>query len=158
MTTRRRFLGLLGGGAALAGAAAAIRLSTGGSAVSAFPEIDYGAEQCSHCTMPIDDARFAAAWRRGREERHFDDIGCMVSAYHRAGADATVRCFVHDFHSQGWIDATAATYVLSPAIKTPMAYGVFAIADGAGAAAHAGHSGLIHYGWSELLASLERKG
>jgi hypothetical protein len=158
MTSRRRFLALLGGGAALAGAATAVRLAAGGGAVSAFPEIDYGAEQCSHCTMPIDDARFAAAWRRGREERHFDDIGCMVSAYYRAGADATAHCFVHDYHSQSWLDATMATYVLSPAIKTPMAYGVFAMADGAGAAAHAGHDALRHDSWNELLASLERKG
>lgn len=157
MITRRRFLGLLGGGAVLAGGATGIRMMTGASTVSALPEIEYGAEQCSHCSMPIDDPRFAAAWRVGGQERHFDDIGCLVSAYRDGASDPSARCFVNDYHSQQWIDARAATYVLSPAIKTPMAYGVFAMADGAGAASHAGHAGMVHYTWDELVANLERK-
>lgn len=158
MLTRRRFLGMLGGGAVLAGGATGLRAWTAGDTVSAFPAIDFGQEQCSHCGMSIDDPRYAAAWRAGRDERHFDDIGCMVSAYHVAGMDAAAHYYVHDYHSQTWIDATTATYVLSPAIKTPMAYGVFALADGAGAAAHSGHTGMTHYNWDELLDHLERKG
>lgn len=131
---------------------------TADSPVSAWPEIEYGAAQCAHCGMPIDDPRYAAAWRRGREERHFDDIGCLVSAYREAAGEAGIDCFVNDFYTRSWIDARTATYVLSPAIRTPMAYGVFAVGEGPGAAVHAGHAGLVHYTWDELLANLERKG
>lgn len=158
MVSRRSFLGLLGGGTATAGGVTfALRALREGTA-DPFPTVRYGQESCSFCGMGIGDARYAAAWRAATSERHFDDIGCMVNAYRRDHPAGEVRLFVHDFHSEAWIDAEGATFVVSPAIKSPMAYGVFAVSDGAGAATSTGHEGVSYYAWSELLEHLESRG
>lgn len=158
MVSRRYFLGLLGGGTAAAGGVTFVLRALREGTVSPFPEIRYGQEACSFCGMGIDDARYAAAWRVAKSERHFDDIGCMVNAYRRDHPAGDVRLFVHDYHSESWLDAASATFVVSPAIKSPMAYGVFAVADGAGAATSAGHEGLAYFAWGGLLEHLERRG
>ena len=132
MITRRRFLVMLGatGVVGLGVVGGAALLPDEGDADDGFPVIRYGEESCARCGMIIDDVRFAAAWSGpGRVETHFDDIGCalMEAAEHPPATGA--RCFVHDYESEQWLDAPGAAFVLSPAIRSPMAYGVAALAS-----------------------------
>ncbi|TAK75320.1 MAG: twin-arginine translocation signal domain-containing protein [Dehalococcoidia bacterium] len=160
MLTRRRFLKRAGGAAALLAGAAVFGPACGteGPDRDAPPTLRYGEERCAYCTMSIDDARFAAAWRTpSGGERHFDDIGCMVNAYRREAPASDSRFWVHDYRSQEWQDAGAATYLTSPSFKTPMGYGVAAFASAADAAT-AVPAAKTMLAWAELLTAVERKG
>jgi hypothetical protein len=110
--------------------------------------------------MSIGDERFAAAWRdTSGKERHFDDIGCMVSAYNRDGASDGVRFYVHDYRALAWLDATTATYVEGDAIKTPMAYGIAALGTSTEAHELAEQTpGTAARHWNEIVVGAERKG
>lgn len=159
MLTRRQFLARMGSGVAVA-AGVAFGAGCGGKAVdpSTPPTIRYGGERCAYCTMSIDDARFASAWRApSGAERHFDDIGCMVNAYRREGPPADSRFWVHNYSSHDWLDAGGATYLIAPSIKSPMAYGAAAFASAAEAMA-AVPAAKTTLAWTDLLSTLERKG
>ncbi len=159
MLTRRRFLGLAGGGAVLvAGAMSGVGCSTSTADPGTPPVLRYGQERCAYCTMSIDDARFASAWRTpGRTERHFDDIGCMVNAYRRESLPPETRLWVHDYTNEDWLDANEATFVVAPTIKTPMAYGVAAFATAAEAATTV-PAAKATLAWTGVLSAVERKG
>lgn len=159
MLTRRQFLARTGGVAAVAGMAAlGAGCGTKTPDPNAAPVIRYGQERCFYCTMSIDDARFASAWRTpAGAERHFDDIGCMVNAYRREGPPADSRFWVHDYRSQEWLEAGAATYVVAPSIKTPMAYGVAAFTS-ASEATVAVPVAKATLSWTDILNTVERKG
>lgn len=92
------------------------------------PEIRYGEDVCDHCNMIISEPRFAAAYATtGGDTRRFDDIGEMILYAHER--DEKVAAFwVHDFHSEAWIEAESATYVYNPELMTPMGWGVAAFA------------------------------
>jgi copper chaperone NosL len=131
MVTRRRFLGLLGSsGAAGLALAAGVGCSSSAEDDDAFPQIRFGLERCLHCGMVIDDPRFAAASREpGATSRHFDDIGCLVDDAEERSAPEKTGFFVHDFQTEAWLVAPAASYVRSPEIRTPMASGLAALAS-----------------------------
>ncbi|TAJ19298.1 MAG: hypothetical protein EPO65_07105 [Dehalococcoidia bacterium] len=158
MPTRRRFLSLVGT-SAIAAAGGVLIAGCGSKAANPDgpPEIRYGQERCAYCTMSIDDARFASAWRVARTERHFDDIGCMVNASRRESLPSEVRFWVHDYTDEAWLDASQATYVIASAIKTPMAYGVaaFATAAKASSTVPAAKTTLT---WTDVLSAVEREG
>lgn len=99
------------------------------------PDIAYGQDVCDACGMVIDQPKFAAATVLTNTESHkFGDIGDML-VYHMDHPDQTVVAwFVHDYHSEEWIDAQTAFYVMSPQLITPMGFGVAAFADQAQAA------------------------
>ena len=133
MVTRRRFLVLVGagGGVAAAVATGVLALPGGDASEDGFPTIRYGAEACADCGMVIDDARYAAAWApRGsaRGGRHFDDIGCLLNNLTKHPAPEGARFFVHDYQTEAWLPAAGATYLVSTAIRSPMAYGIAAAA------------------------------
>ncbi|MCK9518567.1 MAG: nitrous oxide reductase accessory protein NosL, partial [Dehalococcoidia bacterium] len=136
MTSRRRFLILLGSAGVLgAGAAAGVSLvSKDEDAVAAEPTIHLGEEPCATCGMIIDDVRFAAGWidSRGREE-HFDDIGCLLERIAEHEPPESTRYFIHAYNGDGWLRAEEAHYAISETIRSPMAYGVAAFADAGGA-------------------------
>ena len=135
MISRRRFLSIAGAAGGV-GAAAVVsaRILGGGDASSGGPPtIRYGAESCAGCGMVIDDPRFAAAWAVGRQGRHYDDIGCMVNDLLGRPAPAGAQLFVHDFQTEAWLPALEATFVVSTAIRSPMAYGIAAASGSAGA-------------------------
>ena len=104
------------------------------ASVDGPPEILVDASACSHCGMLISEPVFAAAYRaQGKEARVFDDIGCLIEAA-RKETTGTVRFWFHDAAGEGWIDGSAATFVASPAIRTPMGGGILAYRDGHAAA------------------------
>lgn len=158
MLTRRKFLALAGaGGAVVAGGGAVIALLPGsGEKGDGPPNIKYGESSCERCGMLIGDARFAAGWRDGSgAEAHFDDIGCMI-VQSREHPPANATFWVHDFHTEGWIDAAAAYYITDPGIKSPMAYGIAAAAspDDAKAVAATGHT----ESWTSLITNVKARG
>lgn len=102
------------------------------------PEILYGQDVCAACGMIISEARFAAAAAlQNGEALKFDDIGDMLR-YRAAHPDLAVAAwFVHDHPSESWMNAAAATYVISPVVATPMGHGLAAFSDPDAAAAFA---------------------
>ena len=92
-----------------------------------LPQIRYGEESCDRCRMIISEKRFAAAYRTDDGIlRKFDDLGCAV--LHRAEQNEQVRQFwVYDYGETAWLDKTAAFFVSSRDLLTPMGYGIIAV-------------------------------
>ncbi len=156
MMTRRRFLNVAIGGAAAAVAAPALwALATRSGDESGPPELAYGRDRCEQCGMILSDPRFAAATRQGSTVHRFDDIGCLVRHSGDALASGRARGFVHDAVVETWIDAPGARYVRSPAIRTPMNYGVAAYAEEA--SAHQAHPGAPVLPFDAMLAALAKE-
>jgi copper chaperone NosL len=102
------------------------------------PEIVVDRTACSHCTMLISERRYAAAYQApGADAKVFDDIACLLQA---AGAETAtgLRFWFHDGNDGQWIDGEAATFVASPAFRTPMGGGMMAYRDRAAATQAAG--------------------
>lgn len=97
------------------------------------PEILYGQDPCDQCSMIINEPRFAAAYvTTNGEVRRFDDAGGML--VHNQQRQEKVHIYwVHDFNTEEWLDATKATFVHSPELVTPMAWGLAAFANQADA-------------------------
>jgi len=160
MMTRRRFLTLLGTGTVVAGAAAGGYLALPAEeAAAGDPRIRYGAEPCVQCGMIISDERFAAAWRAGRDERHFDDIGCMIANFRKHHPAGEVAYFVRDFGGAAWLNAAAATFVSAPGLKSPMGYDIAAFATREAAQqVMANRSGTNQETWAALIDGLKERG
>ncbi|MCC7077091.1 MAG: nitrous oxide reductase accessory protein NosL [Acidimicrobiia bacterium] len=112
------------------------------------PEINYGRDTCDGCDMVIDDPRFASAYRLpdGTESR-FDDMGEMFTRDELGDADA----WVHDYDTEGWVEATSAWYVAGTGVESPMATGVVAFSTESRARAFASESGGTVLTWDEML-------
>lgn len=120
------------------------------------PQIVVDRTACSHCGMLISEPLYAAAYQAPEADgRVFDDIGCLLEAA-RAEPGGGLRFWFHDAAAGGWMEGTAAVFVASPAIRTPMGGGVIAYRDPAAAELAAErHRGEIVRSLPELLA---RKG
>lgn len=96
------------------------------------PAVHYGQDICCECGMIVSDSRFAAAMlieKDGRREMLlFDDIGCLIVGRWQDESDMLAR-WVTDASSGAWLDATSASYLFSPDIITPMAFGAAAYSD-----------------------------
>jgi copper chaperone NosL len=160
--SRRRFLVLLGAAGVTAGgiaAGVAALPDDNGGGKSGPPNIRYGEDACDTCRMIIVDTRHAAAWRDGRGGvARFDDIGCMVTLLRNEDPGAAATLYVHDFDDESWLQARDATFVISPEIKSPMAYGIAAFATRRAAeAAAASYMGQV-YDWSGVVQHASRGG
>jgi len=156
---RRKFIILATAGTLIAGGTAiGTVLLPGERERNGPPSIRIGAEQCEYCGMVISDTRFAAAWREasGREQ-HFDDIGCMVNAGRHLDPGAGTSWWVADYRSQSLIDASTARFLFATSIKTPMDYGVAALARSEDATT-LGQSAAAAVSWDEARQRVERKG
>lgn len=118
--------------------------SSGGDDLASPPEIRYGEDVCDHCNMLINEPRFAAAYySEAGETRRFDDIGEMF-LYAEEHGEAVHSFWVHDFHSDDWVEADSATFVHDPDLITPMGWGIAAFASESDAQAYQdGHSNPI---------------
>jgi copper chaperone NosL len=126
------------------------------------PDIRYGEDICVECNMIISDPRFASAYVRqvaeGRyESLAFDDIGGMLSHADAHDDHEIVAWYVHDYDSEEWLDATAATFVFSHEIQSPMAHGIAAHGTWEAAEQMAGVVDGELLGWQDLN-SLHRGG
>ncbi|MHC4413730.1 MAG: nitrous oxide reductase accessory protein NosL [Planctomycetota bacterium] len=98
------------------------------------PMIHYGQDVCRVCNMIVSDERYAAGLVAevsgdARESRSFDDIGCMLADGSTLPDEAVLARYVHDFQTGRWLDAETATYVHSPELVSPMAFGLAACAS-----------------------------
>lgn len=84
--------------------------------------IEYGSDNCQYCKMTIVDRQHASeiVTEKGRAYK-FDAIECMIN-YDKEYLDQPVAMYlVSDFDDPGeLIDATTATYLISPKISSPM--------------------------------------
>ncbi len=114
------------------------------------PEIRYGEDVCDHCNMIISEPRFAAAYSTtAGDTRRFDDIGEMFLYAHERGEE--VRAFwVHDYHSEAWVEAAQATFVHDPQVTTPMGWSILAFGAEGDAQSYAQGAGVETLTFSEL--------
>jgi len=160
MVTRRGFLALSAAGAVVIAGVGGFRLLPDQSTSSGEPEIRYGGETCARCSMIISDRRFAAAWRDPNgNEQHCDDIGCMIFLIGERHPASGTRYWVHDYETEGWLEAAGASYIVSDTIKSPMGYGVAASASSEGARRIAGRLQEANVAeWTRLAGSLVKRG
>ncbi len=112
-----------------------------GAELDAPPQLVLGEDVCDECSMIINEARFAASYVTTEGEvRRFDDIGDML-VYDLRHNEEVHRYWVHDFHSEEWLDASEASFVMGSDLTTPMAWGVAAFATQEEAEAFAAANG-----------------
>ncbi|MEZ6235164.1 MAG: nitrous oxide reductase accessory protein NosL [Phycisphaerales bacterium] len=94
------------------------------------PEILLGRDTCAVCGMAISDGRYAAAvvvrHQRRDQSLLLDDIGELPSV--SIPPHDQIAIFVRDESTQHWLVAEAAHYVRSESLRTPMGFGVAALA------------------------------
>ena len=132
-------------------AAVALAACAGGPPEPAPIVLDEDA--CSHCRMTISEREYAAelVTREGQVER-FDDVGCLAAWLREHGRPEGAAAFVVDYRSGEWLAAEAATYVVSPALPTPMRSGLAAFADRAAAEAATAELGGETANWEAVQA------
>lgn len=89
------------------------------------PEVRLGDSICDECGMIISDERFTTATivegPRGPEPRLFDDFNCQA-AYELAHDDlAFIARWSHTHDDLQWLRTESASFLMSPALRTPMA-------------------------------------
>ena len=84
--------------------------------------IEYGKDQCSFCKMNIVDQTHSAQFvtAKGKQFK-FDAIECMVNYLDENNEEKIAISLVADYANPGEMtEAETATYLISPAIKSPM--------------------------------------
>lgn len=84
--------------------------------------IEYGKDQCSFCKMNIVDKTHSAqlVTAKGKQFK-FDAIECMVNYTDQNTEEKIALLLVADYANPGQMtDAENATYLITPAIKSPM--------------------------------------
>lgn len=128
-----------------------------GTTELAPPDIRYGEDVCVECNMIISDERFASsiAYEVGPgryETAAFDDIADMLDYAVKHPEQPPVAWYVHDYESKEWIDATAASYVVTDQVVTPMASGMLAFSNPQRADVMAYTLGLQVLDWNTVRA------
>lgn len=117
------------------------------------PQIHMGRDMCLECGMIISDPRYAAAYEYEGDDRFFDDIGDLIAYGLRNGElSATIPVWVHDYHSEAWLPAAEASFVMASDFATPMGHGITAFVDPKDAAAFSEGFGGAVLTWEDLLA------
>ena len=84
--------------------------------------IEYGKDQCSFCKMNIVDQTHSAqlVTAKGKQFK-FDAIECMVNYVDQNSEEKIALLLVADYAKPGEMtEAEKATFLISPAIKSPM--------------------------------------
>lgn len=140
----------------VAAGTAGFTLLPGDEPQTGIPEIKLGKQQCARCGMVIADGRFAAAWRDAAgKARIFDDPGCLLLDQIKLAPAEGTAYWVSDYRDETLIDATLAAYVVSDAIRSPMAYGIAAFATRAAADGAQGELGGTVADWRGVLQEME---
>lgn len=120
------------------------------------PVVRYGAEECAHCRMIVNDDRFAAAVVLPTgEARKFDEVGCLID-FLKGQPDAK-GVWVRGYRTGAWHDARQAFFVHGPKLHTPMGSGLAAVPARADADALAAELGGRVLRFDELSGFLESK-
>lgn len=84
--------------------------------------INYGNDNCQYCNMTIVDKQHASqiVTDKGRAYK-FDAIECMINYNKEHPEKQAALYLINDFKNPGeLIDATKASYLVSPELKSPM--------------------------------------
>jgi copper chaperone NosL len=115
--------------------------------------IQFGTDSCDFCQMTIVDQQHAAQYvtKKGKQFR-FDAIECMLNDLSEKGMENLALLRVADYSRPGEMtDATRATYLISPEIKSPMGANLSSFSRYQDAEeVHGAHSGEL-YNWKEML-------
>lgn len=85
-------------------------------------KIEFGKDQCSFCVMNIVDKTHAAQYvtKKGKQFK-FDAIECMMNDLSDKNEDDLAFVLVSNYANPGeMIPAQTASYIITPAIKSPM--------------------------------------
>ncbi len=118
-------------------------------------KIRFGETMCTECGMIISQPKFAASLAYAESEGRFkslafDDIGDMIGYLQKHAELIPVGTWVHDYDSEEWIDANAAFFVESSAIKSPMGHGIAAFGTEEAANAFAAEVDGVVWDWGHL--------
>lgn len=117
--------------------------------------IAWGEDVCDRCHMVITDPRFAAELVTARGMVHpFDDIGGLVLWFRDSGLDSAdvAGIWVYDSRTpETMLPADRAVFVRSPALRTPMASGLAAVASRAAADSLVAEAGGTVLDWAQVL-------
>ncbi|UGU14628.1 nitrous oxide reductase accessory protein NosL [Sinomicrobium kalidii] len=121
--------------------------------------INYGSDNCQYCNMTIVDKQHAAqiVTDKGRVYK-FDAIECLLN-YTRENTARPVSIYlVNDFKNPGeLIDATNATYLISPEISSPMGANLSGFHSKLEAReTQANHDGTL-YDWEQLVTHFKKE-
>jgi copper chaperone NosL len=118
---------------AAAGIAMCSMLWLAGGCTSKLPSIAYGTDLCDYCGMTISDNRFGAALvtSKGRAYK-FDSVECMlqsVLAGEKLGEVEVKSWYATNYAHRGeLVDASEASYLVSPNLPSPMGANLAAFA------------------------------
>ena len=85
-------------------------------------DIAFGQDQCDSCRMTIVDRQHAAQFvtKKGKQFK-YDSIECLVNALREGKKESSAAIIlVADFEKGEMIPARSATYLICPAIESPM--------------------------------------
>ena len=118
-------------------------------------KIRFGETMCAECGMIINEPKYASSLAYEESEGRFkslafDDIGDLIGYLQEHVALIPAGTWVHDYDSEEWIDAGAAFFVESSAIKSPMGHGLAAFATEEAANTFAGEVDGTVWDWGHL--------
>ena len=116
--------------------------------------IDYGKEECAFCKMTIVSPQFASEVVTQKSKAFkYDAVECMLQAPQE---DQVALHLVCDYLKEGnLIDATKATYLISPEIQRPMGAHLAAFASREDAQKIQGEKGGELYDWQGIQAKFQ---
>ncbi|XTB52676.1 nitrous oxide reductase accessory protein NosL [Fusobacterium nucleatum] len=116
--------------------------------------IDYGKEECAFCKMTIVSPQFASEVVTQKSKAFkYDAIECMLQAPQE---DQVALHLVCDYLKEGnLIDATKATYLISPEIQSPMGAHLAAFASKDEAQKVQAEKGGDLYDWTGIQAKFQ---
>lgn len=122
--------------------------------------IAYGEVGCHSCSMTVVDRQHAAQLITDKGKVYvFDAIECLVNVLQSENAPAVGQLWVNDYNRPAdLIDARSATFLISPAIPSPMGAYLSAFASTEEAEqAQQDHGGQL-YDWEALQAYFRKPG
>jgi len=140
---------------------AAVLLAAGAGAGCGHPApraLVLGEDACAHCHMTLADPRFSAelVTMTGRTIP-FDDVGCMGTFVATGGvpAEDIHSVWVSDYlRGDSLLAADTAMFLATDSIRTPMHYGIIALAPGAGADSLRAALGGVVLTWEQVVERL----
>ncbi len=119
-------------------------------------KINYGSDSCHFCQMTIVDQQHASeiVTNKGKVFK-YDAIECMINDLKKKEGKDIALFFVNDYTSPGaLIDAKAATYLISPQIKSPMGAFLSGFSSKEDAQETQKESGGELYNWNEVQSKI----
>jgi mono/diheme cytochrome c family protein len=117
----------------------------------------FGRDACARCRMHLARPGFGGELRDARGQlTTYDDVGCLLQSMW--AMHEQTEAWVEDHDDGHLVALTAATFVRSSRVETPMNYGVLAFASDGGARRFAGAQGGEVVTLEQLLADKARLG